>query len=187
MADQALEGWLSPLLRRRRIGAALPHLRGRVLDFGCGSGALAAFIPPDRYLGFDVDAASLAAAHRLFPQHRFTADLPPEPAFDTVVALAVIEHVPDAGLFLRQLAANLAPGPAAAVVCTTPHPALGWVHALGARLGLFSRHASEEHHALLGRPRLRACADAAGLKLALYRRFLCGANQLAIFQPTEAP
>ena len=40
MADQGAEGWLSPWLRMQRIKAAQPYLSRRVLDFGCGSGAL---------------------------------------------------------------------------------------------------------------------------------------------------
>ena len=42
MTDQAAEGLLSPMLRNRRIQAVKPFLRGRVLDVGCGNGALTA-------------------------------------------------------------------------------------------------------------------------------------------------
>ena len=44
MADQGTEGLLSPMLRHMRIEKAKPYLNGKVLDIGCGSGALAKFI-----------------------------------------------------------------------------------------------------------------------------------------------
>jgi 2-polyprenyl-3-methyl-5-hydroxy-6-metoxy-1,4-benzoquinol methylase len=182
MADQAAGGLLSPFLQRRRIAAALPHLRGRVLDVGCGSGALAAHVPPDRYYGMDADEASLAVARSRYPRHVFARELPGvEPGFDTVVALAVIEHVADPCAFLRALGDRLGPSPAA-IVCTTPHPAAGWIHEVGARLGLFSRDAKEEHERLLDGTRLREVASRAALEVASYRRFLLGANQLAVLR-----
>jgi len=40
MADQA-DGFLSPFLRKKRIEMALPFIKGRVIDIGCGVGKLA--------------------------------------------------------------------------------------------------------------------------------------------------
>jgi 2-polyprenyl-3-methyl-5-hydroxy-6-metoxy-1,4-benzoquinol methylase len=182
VADQGDEGLLSPYLRRRRIAAARPHLNGRILDVGCGSGALAEIIPAADYLGVDMDEASLAKARSQHPGHRFQVALPPVgEVFDTVVCLAVIEHVSEPVTFLRDLAARLAPS-RACIVLTTPHPAVDWIHTAGASLGLFSRHASEEHEDLLGRSSLVSLASACGLQLVRYEHFLLGANQLAIFQ-----
>ena len=183
MADQVAEGLLSPLLRGRRIRAARPQLRGRVLDVGCGTGALAAWVPADRYVGVERDEPSLEIARRSYPQHRFYASLAEvERDFDTIVALAVIEHVENPEAFLRELAARLASGSESSIICTTPHPAMGWAHAIGAKVGLFSWHASEEHQPLLNRRRLHDCGAVCGLRLAVYRRFLLGANQLAGFR-----
>jgi len=50
VVDQAKEGLLSPFLQTQRIAAARPFLRGSVLDVGCGSGDLAAYVPPWCYL-----------------------------------------------------------------------------------------------------------------------------------------
>ena len=44
MADQGTEGILSPYLRRKRIQAATPYLKGGVLDVGCGGGVLATLV-----------------------------------------------------------------------------------------------------------------------------------------------
>ena len=158
-------------------------MRGKVLDVGCGGGALAALIAPANYLGVDVDEDVLATARRIHPHHRFSASLPTTgDAFDTVVALAVIEHVDRPASFLRMLESFLHPSPESRIVLTTPHPLLGWVHTMGASVGVFSRHSSEEHKDLLGRRRLAATAADSGLRVMLYRRFLLGANQLAVLR-----
>ena len=68
------------------------------------------------------------------------------------------------------------------LVLTTPHPSVDMVHTLGARLGIFSRHASEEHQDLLDHAGLVQAAGRGGLSVELYRRFLLGANQLAVLR-----
>lgn len=182
MADQGGEGLLSPFLRRARLRAVHPYLLGRLLDVGCGSGKLAGLVPPDRYLGVDIDSESLERAAREHPGHRFTAALPGETeSFDTIVALAVIEHVASPAGFLAELARRLSAAPGSRIVVTTPHPAAEWIHDAGARLGLFSRHANEEHEQLLDREVLATIGARAGLRLISYRRFLLGANQLAVY------
>ena len=187
MADQASEGLLSPFLRRRRIAAVRPLLRGRVLDIGCGSGALAQYVEPENYLGVERDTDSLAVAKRDYPQHRFIPELTGEDAarFDTVVTLAVIEHVPDPVAFLVELAGRLSPDDAARILCTTPHPSLDGVYDIGARIGLFSHHAHEEHEELFDRKKLADVGHQAGLDLVSYRRFLFGANQLAVYSTSQ--
>lgn len=178
MADQA-RGVLSPWLRSRRLAAARPYLRGRVLDVGCGVGALAADVAPVSYLGVDADPESLRVAQGRHPGHRFERLLDAAGGgWDTVVALALIEHVEEPAALLAELAARLHPG--GRLVLTTPHPRLRRAHEFGARVGLFSREAAEEHTALLDEPSLRDLHGAAGLRVVVYRRFLGGANQLLV-------
>jgi len=183
MADQGAEGLLSPFLRNRRIAAARPYLEGRVLDFGCGTGTLATWVAPNRYLGIDIDAESLRRARAGFPQHRFLAALPePTERFDSVIALAVIEHVADPVALLRRLSGHLSETKIARLVLTTPHPSVDWIHHVGATIGLFSRHASEEHEKLMDLVALKEAGTTAGLTLFSYRRFLFGANQRFVFR-----
>ena len=182
MTDQAAEGLLSPFLRRQRLRAAAPHLHGRVLDVGCGSGGLASLMPAADYVGIEIDAASRQRAAARFPGYRFLEALPADTErFDTVAALAVLEHVPDPVAFTRRLAGHLADEATARLVLTTPHPSVERLHGIGARIGLFSQAANEEHHALLDRRKLEGVGQRAGLRLALYQRFLLGANQLAVY------
>ena len=182
MADHGEEGVLSPFLRARRFSAASPFLRGKILDVGCGSGDLCGRFSAGGYLGVDRDEESLALARLRHPEHIFQAQLPPSEAkFDTIVALAVIEHVPDPVVFLGDLAMRLREDSASCIVLTTPHPSMEIVHTLGAKIGLFSNHASEEHEDLLDKRAMVECGRVAGLRVQHYQRFLLGANQLCVF------
>lgn len=183
MADQGSEGVFSPFLRSQRIKAARPFIKGKVLDVGCGTGSLASIVPAKSYIGVDIDAQSLAVAQKQYPQHNFQSSLPQaETKFDTVIALAVIEHTSDPVFFLCELAKRHLSGTDNFIVCTTPHPVVDSVHTVGAKIGIFSRHANEEHENLLDRKRLVTLAYECHLKLVVYRRFLLGANQIAVFQ-----
>ena len=59
-------GLLSPFLKRRRLQAVQPWLKGHILDFGCGYGGLAQYVTPDKYVGTDVDRQVLGVAEALF-------------------------------------------------------------------------------------------------------------------------
>lgn len=179
MADQAREGLLSPWLQRRRCAVARPWLQGRVLDFGCGNSLLPNLVAAQVYVGVDRDPGILARARHHHPGHRFVAEIPPE-QFDTIAALAVIEHVVEPQTLLLRLAGHLAPG--GQIVLTSPHPRADLIHGLGARFGLFSRHAHEEHEACLTAADMAALARQAGLRLAACRRFQLGLNQLFVLK-----
>jgi len=182
MANQGAEGLLSPFLQRRRCNAAKPFLMGKVLDVGCGNGALAKEVPEDRYLGVDTDPVSIKIARLENPLHRFQRTLPDDyHTFDTVVALAVIEHVKSPLEFLIECSKYLKVNKSAKIVITTPHPSIERLHYFGSRIGLFSRHANEEHEELLNYQTLLSAGDGAGLSVFLYKRFLFGGNQIAVF------
>lgn len=183
MADQGSEGLLSPFLRRQRIKAASPFISGKVLDVGCGSGMLAGAVSPQDYTGVDQDEYSINLARQQFPKHRFQLVLPTESeAFNSIFALAVIEHVPDPVLFLRELTARLDPSPESCIILTTPHPMSGWIQSAGSFLGIFSQHAHEEHKKLFNHSDFLFFADECGLCLVKYSRFLFGVNQLAVLR-----
>lgn len=184
MADQGNEGILSPFLRRRRIRNSMSFLVGKVLDVGCGSGALAGYVPPSDYVGIEPDETSRRIACTLHPDHVFHAELPNEGEFDTVALLAVIEHVDDPAEFLKRLANLTRKTNESRIVVTTPHPLGRTIHEFGAKIGLFSSHAAEEHHALLDHKALEQIAPPSFV-LKFYRRFLFGLNQIAVYMPVE--
>jgi 2-polyprenyl-3-methyl-5-hydroxy-6-metoxy-1,4-benzoquinol methylase len=179
MADQAT-GLLSGWLRGARIRAVVPHLRGSVLDVGCGVGTLAEFVAPNAYRGFDVDVESVRDASARYPEHHFSVDLPTGRRFTSIAALAVIEHVASPVLFLSSLRDLLEPG--GSILLTTPHPNGEWIHRAGALMGLFSRSAAEEHHALLDPVALDRHARNANLEVVRRESFLLGLNQLFILR-----
>jgi len=182
-------GRLTVRVGAARLKAALPHLPrgGRVLDVGCGLTDFAAFVPD--YFGCDRDADVLAAQRERFPKKDFfewdiaRGEAPPllvrEGPFEGIVLLAVLEHVADPAAALSRLAPLLSPG--GRLVATTPHPSGRWPLEAGAALGLLSPHARDEHETLLGRAALEEAGRSAGVSLVLYRRFLLGLNQLAVF------
>jgi SAM-dependent methyltransferase len=178
VADQASQGFFSPVLRSARLNAARPWLKGTVLDVGCGSGALAAFVEKDKYTGFDQDHQSIEVARRNFPVHRFCTSLPDNSQYDTVVALALLEHLSDPQKELEKWAGKLAPG--GNIVLTTPHKAFRIAHDLGAKIGLFSRGAADEHEEMFDRRGLHKLARQSGLGVVHYERFLAWANQLLV-------
>ena len=171
-------GSLSMWLQRRRLEIAVPHLRGRVLDFGSHRGVLTQYCDPSNYLGVEIDAASIAAGRAAHPDFTFVTELPDGEKFDTVAAFALIEHIDDPGALIARWADVLAPG--GQIVLTTPHPNFEWVHTVGAKVGLFSNHAHDDHEDLIDKPRMTELAAPSGLVVEVYRRFLLGANQLFV-------
>jgi 2-polyprenyl-3-methyl-5-hydroxy-6-metoxy-1,4-benzoquinol methylase len=185
MSGHSGRGVLTPFLYRQRVRAVLPHLRGTVLDHGCGVYSLAPRVPPENYLGVDIDEDSLAMAKDRHPSHRFAKEVPDGAHYDTVASLAVIEHVPDPAAYLGHISRFLGPG--GRIVLTTPHPRVERLYGLGARLRLFSPLASEEHEHFLDRAELGRCAERAGLRASYYQTFLGGANQLAVLIAATPP
>lgn len=185
MPDQGSEGLFSPYLRKKRIAACYPFLYGRILDVGCSSGELAAFVPTEKYLGVDTDKESLKIAKIKYPHHRFKCELPNvNTQFDTIASLAVIEHVDNPDAFLHGLAELLTPGPKSRIILTSPHPIAEEMLYLGSRIRLFSRSANEEHTNLLSQNDFLKLAAVCDLRMSHYRRFLFGINQLVVYQKT---
>jgi 2-polyprenyl-3-methyl-5-hydroxy-6-metoxy-1,4-benzoquinol methylase len=122
--------------------------------------------PGSAFASWDVDAEA--------PPPEVVAGVP----YDVVLMLAILEHLPSPVRALSRAAALLAPG--GRILATTPHPLGRWPLEAGAYLGLLSRHADEEHEALLDRAALERAARSAGLEMTLYTRFLAGLNQLVV-------
>ncbi|MBW8035001.1 MAG: methyltransferase domain-containing protein [Planctomycetes bacterium] len=185
MADQT-NGILSPFLRKLRIKTALPYIKGSVLDFGCGVGNLAEFVNHEMYIAIDIDEESISIAQSSYPEHKFFATLQLENLsrkFDTVVSLAVIEHVSNAVEFINSLKALLAED--GLIVLTTPHPCGDIIHSIGSKLKLFSQEAHEEHQELINGKRMKEIAVSCGMNIVKSKRFLFGLNQLFVLKAAE--
>ncbi len=178
MSDQSRQGLLSSFLQRQRINTVKKFISGDVLDFGCGNGQLVENISAKSYIGFDQDDDVVKIAREDHPGWDFTAQLPVDRSFDTIVMLAVIEHIHKPETILTILGSMIKEK--GRIIITTPHPSFNTFYKLGARIGLFSRSACDEHEKLIVFSSLSEISDKSGLKINYYRRFLAGANQLFI-------
>jgi SAM-dependent methyltransferase len=114
-------------------------VRGRVLDAGCGGGGMPLSLAEDAASVVGIDPAErfqdagvrLGRERGLRNLHFALADgmaLPfPAGAFDLVLSHAVIEHVADAPLYLRECARVLAPG-GHVYLSTAPYLSLAGAH-----------------------------------------------------------
>lgn len=182
-------GRLTVRVGAARLAAALPHVPpgARVLDLGCGLTDLPSRLPS--YVGCDRSPEILLVQRARFPSAVFfkwdfaESDAPvglaAQGPFDVVLLLAVLEHVAKPHRLIARAASLLGPG--GRLVVTTPHPLGRLPLETGAALGLLSPHARDEHETLLGRAALEEAGRSAGVSLVLYRRFLLGLNQLAVF------
>src|SRR6266511_1298830 len=86
-------GVLSPWLQRRRLKMGPAYLRGRVLDYGCSDGRLAAICRPKAYLGVDINVRALAQARAAHPGFRFATSVSDRKRFQELAG--------DAGLLVE--------------------------------------------------------------------------------------
>lgn len=120
---------------KARLVDRLLAARGRnpaamdLLDVGCGIGNIHDLIGPRfrSVTGVDVSSASIEAAARRFPQHRYAAydgdTLPaPDGAFDMTMAICVFHHVPPVlwGRLAAEMLRVLRPGGLALVIEHNP-------------------------------------------------------------------
>ena len=182
---------LSRFLTRARLSRVAKHIRGRVLDAGCGYGELLDYLPacvdsvtlldrsPERLprLQTRLSRATVETKFLLGDIAAGEVALPPA-SFDTMVMAALLEHLKNPGLALRETRRLLKPG--GSLILTTPTPLGGRFHAWGSRLGLTYREAANEHEGFFDFEGLNRLLSEEGLICERYERFLLGMNQLVV-------
>jgi SAM-dependent methyltransferase len=178
---------MSEHLRNTRLAKVKPLVEGDVLDLGCGSAlAKTRFGSQIRhYVGVDRDEGHVKDLAERFPDAKFYArDLDADSLdfgakFDTVLMLALIEHVFNQKQLLGEVVKSLKTG--GRIVITTP-TVFGndVVHRIGSAVGLFAKSAADDHIVIFNRKRLEILANEFGLRLAAYSKFELGCNQLAV-------
>jgi SAM-dependent methyltransferase len=176
---------LSGFLQRRRFRVVAPYLTGDVLDLGCGEARILPYLKPGQlYVGVDRYADLIHRLQEIHADHEFYrrdfdgGELSFPRQFDTVLMLAVIEHLTYPERVLAQIPNQLKPG--GRLLITTPSPLGDKVHRFGARLGLFSLAAARDHMCIYTKPVLQRRLEQAGLRLTTYHPFLLGGNQLFV-------
>ena len=133
-----------------KVRALAPDPGTRILDLGCGSGALLERLAGMGYrqlTGVDIRPPAVTAAIRVeqadLDQFRLDA---PDGSFDLVLAVEVIEHIENPGLFLAELARLLRPGGLALFTTPNLHSAQAkLLFALGDRLKQFDAKGDPTH------------------------------------------
>jgi ubiquinone/menaquinone biosynthesis C-methylase UbiE len=90
---------------------AAKHVKGKMLEIGCGVGKGLELFPDkiDHYTAVDKNTKLINFLQKRFPDYNFIDKfIPPlegleDNTFDTVVTLQVIEHIEDDNLFLREI------------------------------------------------------------------------------------
>lgn len=121
------------IVRRLLAEIAPPHSGRRIVDVGCGTGAnIASLTDAYECHGIDPSAEGIRLARERFPAVQFTCGLAPE-AFgpaereaDVLLAMDVMEHVPDDFLFASSLLGAVKPG--GHLLVTVPADETLWSH-----------------------------------------------------------
>ncbi|MGB5136335.1 MAG: methyltransferase domain-containing protein [Prochlorococcaceae cyanobacterium] len=106
-----------------KVRKLAPHPEARILDLGCGSGALLELLAGMGYrhlTGVDISPppSSAGVTYQQADLDHFTLSSAKQ-SFDLALAIEVIEHIENPGLFLAELARLLKPGGLA--LFTTPN------------------------------------------------------------------
>jgi 2-polyprenyl-3-methyl-5-hydroxy-6-metoxy-1,4-benzoquinol methylase len=162
---------------------------------GCGAAEFSDWIPAHvEYVGCERDPECSSAARLLRPRIKLIQCDIEDPnwdfpmlsgqPFDTVVALAVVEHLSDPFEILVRVRRLL--GDSGVLVLTTPVRSARWILRISSLLGLTSREASGEHRELLAKADLLDLLSRSGFKVRHYQRFLLGFNQLLVCVKNES-
>lgn len=180
---------LAPFIRGQRTAMVTPYIRGDVLEIGCNDAAT--LLRPNaqlgRYVGTDIDEEALQRARIRYPEREFIKnDIESEPLgfsneFDTVLMVALIEHILNQRHLLQQCYQALRPS--GVLVITTPTPfGNDIVHRNGAKLGLFHKSVADHHVVIYDKRRLQAAGAMVGFELSKHSYFQLRCNQLAVLR-----
>lgn len=171
-------GWTT--LEDERLAVVLPYVHGRLLDVGAGANTLV-----DRFGGaaVGVDVFDWGGGALLIED---AAKLPfANQSFDTVSCIAALNHIPNRGAALHEMARVLRPG--GCLLLTMIDPILGavghaiWWHGEYHQRGGMAKGETGG----LWTAQIIQIGQKAGFDLRVHQRFLCGLNHFYWFEKTR--
>lgn len=169
------------LLARRRLKAVLPHVRGRLLDLGCGANRLVRHysngigVDVHPWPGADVVVDDTAALQ--WDAH----------SFDTITIVAALNHIPNRAAVLNECRRVLRPSGRVVITMLTPRTSRIW-HWLRGSWDADQRERGMRPGEVYGftHTELVALFERSGFALLARQRFMLGLNCLYIFGVPEA-
>lgn len=188
--DSQLDGLLSPLLQKLRFRAASPYFEGKsYLDVGSSLGEVIELLPENSvYVGIEGSPEYYKGSKELYPDHEFhnlyldsenVLTLPLKRKFDTIIMLAVLEHLEDPAKVLEGLRKYL--NNDGRIVLTTPSQGSNPILDFGSKLGIFSSE-MDEHKELFSKESLIELSKKCGYKVDVCRSFELGMNLILVLR-----
>jgi 2-polyprenyl-3-methyl-5-hydroxy-6-metoxy-1,4-benzoquinol methylase len=187
---------LDPHLRKKRAVIARKYARGAILDVGCGPAEIVHYLHSGqctRYVGIDANSDMIERLRRRYRSLSFflvdvdNDDLPPivsKSKFDTILLIAVVEHLRSPERILRKASALLKNDGRLIITTATPFGEL--IHNIFAVIGLTSKEAVKEHRraarSSYSYQDLFDLSMLSGFEVEVHRRFELGLNQLAVLR-----
>jgi len=167
--------WLGERLLDWRIRTVLPHVRGRLLDIGCGTNRLVRTYGQ----GLGVDVFRVGDADLLVPD---ASRLPyADASFDTVSIVAALNHMANRVDVLREARRLLRPSGRIVVTMIPPLLSTIW-HKLRERWDRDQHERGLQDEELYGMTarQVRELLAAADFRVILEERFMLGINRLTV-------
>lgn len=157
--------FVESFLQKRRFKKVIPYLKGDVLDFGGNEGELLQYMKGGSYTVVNYDHS---------PMENKT--------FDTIVALAVIEHIdmPDVFAIFNKFKSKLRPG--GTIFLTTPTKMAKPVLEFMASINMVDKENIEEHKHYWNKKEIHELAEKNDMTIKKYKKFQLGFNQFAILK-----
>jgi len=174
-------------VRIRKARRELPP-GARVLDIGTHDGTLF-LLTSARGVGIDPELAAVTSIPGVtLVKGSFPEDLSelPDGSFDAVVALAVVEHVPESELPIWAEAISRLVVPSGPLIMTVPAPAVDTILHVLMRLKLVDGMEAHQHHRFK-LSNLDYIFTAPLWQRAKHRTFQLGLNHLYVFERSPAP
>jgi ubiquinone/menaquinone biosynthesis C-methylase UbiE len=177
LVDRLLQTW------RIRIASKMIYRGDKVLDIGCYQGEFLNYVEERISLGIGYDPLADETIKsdkiKIFPVS-FKEPLPfPSQFFDSIVMLAVIEHISDRESIARECYRLLKPG--GRIVITVPQPTVDDLLKILVRFHLADGMSLEQHTGLVLTTLLYIFTKQ-GFRLKARRKFQMGFNNLIIFE-----